>query len=105
MQKRLIQGSFIPATVSEQYHFEEQHNVRESKANDITTNQLHLYFNMEASILKVQVKFKIYFSIWNKKTGYITDEFYISLNQGGLPENISLIGKLHTIFTDIKRYY
>ena len=60
---------------------------------------------MEASILKVNSQFKMYFSIWNKQLGFITDEFYITLQEGGLPKNVNLIGELQTIFTDIKRFY
>lgn len=104
MQDRLIQGSFIPSTVSEQYRFEEQHNFRQIKANDLSSNQLHIYVNLEASKLTIRAPLKLYFSIWNRQTGYITDEFFVALTDKGFVTNMDLFRKTYTIFTDIKRF-
>lgn len=54
MQDRLIQGSFIPCSVAEQYHFEEQHGLREiENCDEKKSHQLHLFLDMVASQMKV----------------------------------------------------
>lgn len=53
MQDRLIQGSFIPSNISEQYHFEEKNGLREVEVHNFTSNQVHLFLDMAASKIRV----------------------------------------------------
>jgi hypothetical protein len=60
MQDHLVQGSFIPCNVAEQYQFEEQHGLREiDNHEEQKSHQLHLFLDMVVSQMKVSFLFTL----------------------------------------------
>jgi hypothetical protein len=54
MQERLVEGAFLPASVSEQYVSEIKKGLRAaSKRRDEASGRLHLYINISAAIFGV----------------------------------------------------
>jgi hypothetical protein len=117
MQTQSTRGSFIPSSVTEQYLFEAQHGLREIAVDSEISSQVHLLVDVVASKLQVCFSFspssshpqvqhpvKIFWSIWSRKLGFLTEEFYVFFTKNGFPDDTNLISRLSTIFTDLKRF-
>lgn len=82
MQKRIIEGEFIPKSVSEQ-------TAQLRRTSELTLaasalilmpSNFNLFLDMKMAICKVGEAFNIYFSLWSKsKNSFLTDEFAVAL--------------------------
>jgi len=102
MQHRLVEGAFLPSTVAEQYEAEQKLGIRAvSNKIEKIDEPLHLFMDMKMAIFKISEPFRMYFSVWRKDLGFVTDEFVVSLTAKGMPPDNALIDRLYTIFSNM----
>jgi hypothetical protein len=82
MQKRMIEGAFIPKSVRErtvQLRRTSELTLASSSSTVMPSN-FNLFLDMKMAICKVGEAFNLYFSLWSKsKSSFLTDEFVVAL--------------------------
>lgn len=62
MQERLVEGAFLPSTISEQYMSEQKKGIRvATKRLDESSGRLHLFVHVALAILGVIIYFNYYY--------------------------------------------
>jgi hypothetical protein len=104
MQERLVEGAFLPSSAKEQFQIEEKMGLeRKNLINERSAKAgpSHLFVEMQMAMFKINEPYSMYFSIYKQDEGFVTEEFKVSLTELGLPSDVSLMGRLYTLFANV----
>ena len=94
-------SSKLPDNAIDQYKKEVDKGVRK---RDFMEGRLHIFVHMKAAIFSAGEGCQLLFSLWNKKNHeFVSDEFMVALTAAGMPDDISLMEKLYTLFVDLTK--
>ena len=94
-------SSKLPETAVEQYEKEVETGLRKRAGQE---GKLHLFVKMEMAIISAGEGCQLLFSLWSKsKKEFVSDEFMVAVTAQGYTNDMSLMDKLHTLFTDLHK--
>lgn len=101
MRDRMRDSSKLPETAAEQYEREIETGMRKRAGQE---GKLHLFARMKMAIISAGEGCQLLFSLWSKKTKeFVSDEFMVAVTAQGYTNDMSLMDKLHTLFTDLSK--
>ncbi|GMH67394.1 hypothetical protein TL16_g04668 [Triparma laevis f. inornata] len=101
MRSRMLDSSKLPESAVEQYEREVEKGLHKRA---LMEGRLHIFVHMKAAIFSAGEGCQLLFTLWNKKNKeFVSDEFMVALTAAGMPDDISLMEKLYTLFVDLTK--
>ncbi|GMH72801.1 hypothetical protein TrRE_jg3684 [Triparma retinervis] len=99
MRERMNESSKLPEGAAEQYKKEVDKGLRKRAGQE---GKLHLFVHQKAAIFSAGEGCQLLYSLWSKRRkDFVSDEFMVALTAAGMPDDISLMEKLNTLFIDL----